>query len=179
MKKKIIFFVQFQLIRKHFFHQIEIHQRLEGLVADNLVVVVEVTFFPLLLLVALLVLLLLVLLFPLLEIVVLVTLDNFLALEVVGFIKLKLALGVVLLAFTGLEGVKVTPEVILIGLDLIFGLEMPGFIKPFLLLLKSCWLKNEEKRGKISVNKQQLNVFEIYTTYSAKEIREIKYNCNK
>ena len=148
--KKIIFFVQFQLIRKHFFHQIEIHhQRLEGLVADNLVVVVEVTFFPLLLLVALLVLLLLVLLFPLLEIVVLVTLDNFLALEVVGFIKLKLALGVVLLAFTGLEGVKVTPEVILIGLDLIFGLEMPGFIKPFLLLLKSCWLKNEEKGGKL------------------------------
>ena len=36
----------------------------------------------------------------------------------------------------------------------------------------------KKKGGKISFNKQ-LNVFEIYTTYSAKEIREIKYNCNK
>ena len=174
MKKKNI-----SINMKIFFHQIEIHQRLEGLVADNLVVVVEVTFFPLLLLVALLVLLLLVLLFPLLEIVVLVTLDNFLALEVVGFIKLKLALGVVLLAFTGLEGVKVTPEVILIGLDLIFGLEMPGFIKPFLLLLKSCWLKNEEKRGKISVNKQQLNIFEILHIVQKKFVKLNICNCNK
>ena len=41
----------------------------------------------------------------------------------------------------------------------------------------------KKKGGKISVNKQQLKVFEtlfeIYTTYSAKEIREIKYNCNR
>ena len=105
------------------------NQRLEGLDAVNRVVVDDVTFFPLLVL--------LVALGPLV-----VTFDNFLALEVVGFMKLKLALGVVLLALLGLEGVKVIValEVILIGLDLMLGVEMVGFIRP-LVLLKSCWLK--------------------------------------
>ena len=105
------------------------NQRLEGLDAVNRVVVDDVTFFPLLVL--------LVALGPLV-----VTFDNFLALEVVGFMKLKLALGVVLLALLGLEGVKVIValEVILIGLDLMLGVEMVGFIRP-LVLLKSCWLE--------------------------------------
>ena len=54
--------------------------------------------------------------------------DNFFALEVVGFIKLAfeetlLADGVVRRAFAGLEGVSVAEEVILIGLERIFGVE--------------------------------------------------------
>lgn len=72
------------------------------------------------------------------------TCDNFLALDVVGFIKLKLALGVVRRALTGLEGVRVivADEVILIGLDraVMLGVDVVGFMtlleKPF--LVKSC-----------------------------------------
>ena len=64
--------------------------------------------------------------------------ESFLALEVVGFIKLELALGVVLLALTGLEGVKVAEDVILMGLERMFGFDAVDFIrlKPF--LVKSC-----------------------------------------
>ena len=65
--------------------------------------------------------------------------ESFLALEVVGFIKpLKLAPGVVLLALTGLEGVKVAEDVILMGLERMFGFDAVDFItlKPF--LVKSC-----------------------------------------
>ena len=66
--------------------------------------------------------------------------ESFLALEVVGFIKpLKLApAGVVLLALTGLEGVKVAEDVILMGLERMFGFDAVDFItlKPF--LVKSC-----------------------------------------
>ena len=70
--------------------------------------------------------------------------DNFLALDVVGFIKLEFALGVVRRALTGLEGVRVivADEVILIGLDraVMLGVDVVGFMtlleKPF--LVKSC-----------------------------------------
>ena len=73
------------------------------------------------------------------------TLDNFFALDVVGFIKLKFALGVVLRALTGLDGDKVivAEDVIRIGLERMFGVEMVGFIvedelRPLeLFLLKS------------------------------------------
>ena len=68
--------------------------------------------------------------------------DNFLALDVVGFIKLAPA--VVLRAFTGLEGVRfiVVEEVILIGLEraVMLGVDDVGLMtlleKPF--LVKSC-----------------------------------------
>ena len=49
--------------------------------------------------------------------------DNFLALDAVGFIKLELAEGVVLLALEGLAGVKVAEDVILMGLERILGVE--------------------------------------------------------
>lgn len=70
--------------------------------------------------------------------------DSFLALDVVGFIKLKLALGVVRRAFTGLEGLRVivAEEVILMGLEraVMLGVDVVGFItlleNPF--LVKSC-----------------------------------------
>ena len=72
-------------------------------------------------------------------------LDNFFADEVVGFMKLRFELGVVLLALDGLDGVRVAVEVILIGLDLgalevdmILGLDVVGLIP--LLLERSCWL---------------------------------------
>jgi len=68
--------------------------------------------------------------------------DNFLTLEVVGFMKLRLALAVVLRALLGLDGVNVALEVILMGLDLavIFGVDVVGLIEP-LFLVKSCWLR--------------------------------------
>ena len=104
-------------------------QRLDGLVAVNRVVVLVV-----------------VLLFGKAaadaeleeEETVMALVESFLALEVVGFIKLKLALGVVLLALTGLEGVKVAEDVILMGLERMFGFDAVDFItlKPF--LVKSC-----------------------------------------
>ena len=70
--------------------------------------------------------------------------DSFLALDVVGFIKLKLALGVVRRAFTGLEGLRVivAEDVILMGLEraVMLGVDVVGFItlleNPF--LVKSC-----------------------------------------
>jgi len=70
--------------------------------------------------------------------------DNFLTLDEVGFIKLKLALGVVRRAFTGLEGLRVivAEEVILIGLEraVMLGVDVVGFMilfeNPF--LVKSC-----------------------------------------
>ena len=50
--------------------------------------------------------------------------DNFLALEVVGFMKLwLLAEGVVRRALAGLEGVSVAEEVILMGLERMLGVE--------------------------------------------------------
>ena len=49
--------------------------------------------------------------------------DNFLALEVVGFMKLWLVEGVVRRAFAGLEGVRVADDVILMGLERILGVE--------------------------------------------------------
>lgn len=55
-------------------------------------------------------------------------LDSFLALEVVGFIKLKLALGVVRRALAGLEGVNVAEDVIRMGLERILGVEVVGLI---------------------------------------------------
>ena len=69
--------------------------------------------------------------------------DNFLALDVVGFIKLKLALGVVRRALTGLDGLRVivVEEVILMGLDraVMLGVDVVGLMtleKPF--FVKSC-----------------------------------------
>jgi hypothetical protein len=58
--------------------------------------------------------------------------DSFLALDVVGFIKLKLELGVVLRAFWGLAGVRfmVAEEVILMGLEraVMLGVDVVGFM---------------------------------------------------
>ena len=102
--------------------------------------------------------------------------DNFLALDVVGFIKLEFALGVVRRALTGLEGVRVivADEVILIGLDraVMLGVDVVGFMtlleKPF--LVKSCWLKKKKKTQLITKyvtmyagkNKKQANFLKAF-----------------
>jgi len=113
-----------------------IHYRLEGLVAVNRVDVVVVVLAP-----------------PepaagpvftVLGLIAEGVADNFLTLDEVGFIKLKLALGVVRLALTGLEGLRVivAEEVILIGLEraVMLGVDVVGFMilleNPF--LVKSC-----------------------------------------
>ena len=68
---------------------------------------------------------------PLLALEVMRTLeDNFLALAAMGFMKLKLALGVVLLALEGLAGVRVADEVIRMGLEraVMLGVDVVGLI---------------------------------------------------
>ena len=52
------------------------------------------------------------------------------ALAAVGFMKLKLALGVVLLALEGLAGVRVADEVIRMGLEraVMLGVDVVGLI---------------------------------------------------
>lgn len=77
-------------------------------------------------------------------------LDSFLALEVVGFIKLRLALGVVRRALAGLEGVRVVEVVIRIGLEraVMLGVEVVGFMTLLenpLFFVKSCWLFDAEE----------------------------------
>jgi hypothetical protein len=77
--------------------------------------------------------------------------DSFFTLDVVGFMKLKLALGVCLRPLAGLDGVigvSVAEDVIRIGLDLaMLGVDVVGFILLLevpLVRVKSCWLKNSK-----------------------------------
>lgn len=70
-------------------------------------------------------------------------LESFFAEEVVGFMKLKFALAVVLRALAGLDGVNVADEVIRIGLDLavMLGVDVVGFMELLenpLFFVKSC-----------------------------------------